>query len=473
LEERYAGDFARENLHPHDAAVRLWSDRNNPDPEPFNIYDVSQGWYDAGDFGKYIAPSTTTVSDLLWAYELFPQAFSDLALNIPEMNPDNPLYVDAPGFLSELKWQLDKMLKFEHHSRDGSFFIAANYCSERNTIWIEDTLRRASNHNSPENERDLRSHHATANMAAVLAHAYLVYRDYPAFEGFANEMLTTAIRAWNWATNPANPQNPRIDAANRTYTFNDEELSRSLFWAAGALYRAVSASGGNTAVYRNYLIEHHTNTHVVRNFNAWNSLNYNHGGMGLKGYVHYLLNNPNPHADILDRFNTGFPEWQRVVQTYMLNPWRITYPQWGLWWGSNQMIVQNSLSLLLGNLVLAQQNNEAVLPEEIITHMEAAAHFMLGINPMAFSYISGHGEHSVTNIFSAIFSRYAKLEPFRIPPGYFTEGANIYDNRHLSRFDGKCYVDSDGEWTTNENTIYHNAAITFLLAAIMAHTAGN
>ncbi|MCL2225490.1 MAG: glycoside hydrolase family 9 protein [Defluviitaleaceae bacterium] len=480
LEERYAGDFARQNLHPNDVAVRLWSDRNNPNPDPRNIYDVSKGWYDAGDYGKYIVPSTTTVSDLLWAYELFPSVFADLDLNIPEQNPANPRFIDAPGVLSELRWQLDKMIRFEHHSRDGSFFIAANYCGD-NIIWIEDTLNRWTDHNSPAHERDLRSHHATANMAAVLAHAYLVYRNYPMFESrrpeydtFAEEMLSAALRAWGWVTNPANPRHRHIDAANRVYGFTDDELYRSMFWAAGALYRAVGASGGDTSPFRTYLQSEFENPYVTRAFDGWQSVSYTHGGMGLKGFVHYLRGNPAPTVAIRDRFMApnGFYNWRRIMERYHSNEWRITYPQWGLWWGSNQMIVQNSLAMLLGNVTEAQIRGEDALAERTIEHMEASLHYMLGLNPISFSYVSGHGERSVQNIFSAIFSHDARLEPYRIPPGYFTEGSNHVDNRHLSRFDGKCFVDSDGEWTTNENTIYHNAALTFLLAAIMYHTVG-
>jgi hypothetical protein len=102
--------------------------------------------------------------------------------------------------------------------------------------------------------------------------------------------------------------------------------------------------------------------------------------------------------------------------------------------------------------------------------MEDTAHHLLGINPMSFSYVSGHGENSVMNIYSAIFSEDKRLDPYQIPPGYFTEGTNHYDNRHLSKFDGKCYLDSDAEYTTNENTIYGNAAMTFLLTAVMNYT---
>ncbi|MCL2754121.1 MAG: glycoside hydrolase family 9 protein [Oscillospiraceae bacterium] len=478
LEAKYAGDFARANLHPNDATVRLWSDRNNPNPAPHNVYDLTKGWYDAGDYGKYVLPTAGTLSDMLWAYELYPEVFANLDLNIPETDPANPLYSQLPGILSEIKWALDMLLAFEHHSKDGSFFAAANYCNENNVIWLEDTRTRGTTHTSPASERDLRSHTATAGAAAVLAHAYVVFNSIPEFEGYAAELLLTALRAWGWLTNPENAQNRRIDAANRVYSFTQHELNQEMFWAAGALYRAT----GN-AVYETYLTEafsaavanvsqpgYDVENCILRPFTVWNALNYNHGGRAFLGYVHYLYGNTNPNAAIRDRFvstENGFPKWRADMVQYNSNNWGITYPNWGYWWGSNQMIAQNSLMFLLGSVIVEGLSD---IPDSVITHMENTAHHLLGMNAISFSYVSGHGTHSVSNIFSAIFSSDARLTPYRTPPGYFTEGSNIYDNRHLSRFDGKCYVDSDAEWTTNENTIYGNAAMLFLMAAIAANT---
>jgi hypothetical protein len=479
LEARYAGDFARANLHPNDVAVRLWSDRNNPNPDPRNVYNLTGGWYDAGDYGKYISPAVSTVSDMLWAYELYPQVFANLNLNIPETDPANPRFSTAPGILSEIKYQLDMILAFEHHSRDGSFFIAANYCGENNVIWLEDTRTRGTTHTSPATDRDLRSHHATAGVAAVMAHAYLIYKDVAGYEAYAETLLATAIRAWNWATNPANPQHRSIDAANRVYSFSQADLDQEMFWAAGALFRAT-----RNAVYETYLTTaftaavansaqsgYNVENCILRPFTVWNALNYNHGGKAFKGYVHYLYGNNSPNTEIRGRFFStanGFPKWREDMIQYNSNMWGITYPNWGYWWGSNQMIAQNSLMFLLGSVIV---EGAASIPDSVVSHMENTTHHLLGINAISFSYVSGHGEHSVQNIFSAIFSSDARLTPYRTPPGYFTEGTNIYDNRHLSRFDGKCYVDSDAEWTTNENTIYGNAAMLFLVAAVMGNTA--
>jgi hypothetical protein len=339
------------------------------------------------------------------------------------------------------------ILKFEHSSKDGSFFIAANY--DGNTIYMEDTLNRSSTHTSPENQRDLRSHQATAGAAAALAHAYIVYKDIPVFADFAEECLAAAIRAWNWATDPANPQNRRIDAANRVYEFNQED--------------AVKASGGNPAVYGTYIQNNYTNANVVRCFDPWQSLNFNHGGKSFLGFIHYLYGNNDANTAVRNRFTSssnGFPNWRNTILTH--NIWGTSYPTWGYWWGSNQMIAQNSMTLTLGSIVLGD------IPANIISNMENTAHHLLGINPISFSYVSGHGENSVMNIYSGIFSQDKRLTPYKIPPGYFTEGTNHYDNRHLSKFDGKCYIDSDGEWTTNENTLYGNAAMVFLTASVMA-----
>ena len=77
--------------------------------------------------------------------------------------------MDAPGILSEAKWELDMLLKLEHSDKDGSFYVAANY--KDGVIYLEDTKYSTSDYQSPSDEIDLRSHQATASAAAVLAHA--------------------------------------------------------------------------------------------------------------------------------------------------------------------------------------------------------------------------------------------------------------------------------------------------------------
>lgn len=456
LEEKYAGELARKNLHPDDISVIRWSDRNNPDAETF---DISQGWYDAGDYGKYVSPAATSVENLLLAYELFPQEFENINPNIPETDKSNKLYSDSPAILSEIKWELDMLLKLEHPNKDGSFYVAANY--KNGTIYIEDTLYSTSDYNSGSNETDLRSHLATADMAAMLAHAYIVYKDIPEYTDFAEECLNTAIRSWKWINDSSNEKHMSIGAANRTYTFTQEELDRSMYWAAGALFRASKTAGKNADEYENYLISNCGNENVNTCFTG-NSLGYSHKGRSFLGFFHYLYQNDNPSDKIKTVFSK-FEPWRKRIINY--DSFGTDYPEWGYWWGSNMVLAQSSMTLLLGSIITDGKDN---IPDEVLNSNQSAFNYILGVNPISFSYVSGYGENSVKNIYSAIYSKDAKLTPYKCPKGYVTEGANSSNNRHLSKYNGKCYMDSDAEWTTNENTIYGNAAMIFLTVAVMA-----
>lgn len=456
IDEKYVGNFARENLHPDDATVKRWSDRDNPNAETF---DISQGWYDAGDYGKYTSPGATSLENLLLAYELYPESFEEMKLNIPEADKTSERYVDAPPILSEMKWEIDMLLKLEHESKDGSFYVAANY--KDGVIYLEDTLYQSSDHNSPESERDLRSHIATAEMAAMLAHAYIVYKEIPAYADFAEQCLETSKRAWKWITNPDNPQHQSIGAANRTYTYKQEELDRSMYWAAGALYRAVSAEGTDGKAYEDYLIANCEAENIVKCFTGA-SVGYSSHGRSFLGFFHYMYNN----ESVADKISTVFEQfvpWRKRILKY--DNWGTDYPDWGYWWGSNQVINQSTMTLILGTMLTEGKD---AIPEEVIISNESALNYMLGVNPISFSYVSGHGENSVKYIYSGIYSKAGKTDPYSCPDGYVTEGTNYYDNRHLSKYDGKCYMDSDAEWTTNENTIYGNAAMIFLTAAVMS-----
>ncbi len=458
LQEKYAQQFARENLHPNDISVKRWSDRNNLSAETF---DVSQGWYDAGDYGKYVSPAATSVENLLLAYELFPQEFKKINPNIPETDKTSDLYSNAPAILSEIKWELDMLLKLEHSNKDGSFYVAANY--KDGTMYIEDTLYSTSDYNSSAEEIDLRSHLATIDMSAMLAHAYIVYKDIPEYSDFAEQCLETSIRAWNWANNPVNEKHMSIGAGNRTYTFTQEDLDRSMYWAAGTLFRASKFANKDCSEYENYLISNCENENVNTCFTG-NSLGYSHKGRSFLGFFHYLYQNDNPSNQIKAVFSK-FEPWRNRILNY--DSFGTDYPEWGYWWGSNMVLAQSSMTLFLGSVVLEGIDN---IPIEVLNSNQSAFNYLLGVNPISFSYVSGYGENSVKNIYSAIYSKDAKLTPYQCPKGYVTEGANSSNNRHLSKYNGKCYMDSDAEWTTNENTIYGNAAMIFLTSAIMSQT---
>ena len=72
--------------------------------------DVVGGWYDAGDFGKYVATTTITVARLLEAYRQTPQLYSQTKL--PGSN--------KPAIIGESIYALDWLLKMQRE--DGAVY---------------------------------------------------------------------------------------------------------------------------------------------------------------------------------------------------------------------------------------------------------------------------------------------------------------------------------------------------------------
>lgn len=76
--------------------------------------DVSQGWYDAGDQGKYVVNGGISTAQILMAYErslYAPKNSSNLlgdgSLRIPERSNG------YPDFLDEARWEMEFLLKMQ------------------------------------------------------------------------------------------------------------------------------------------------------------------------------------------------------------------------------------------------------------------------------------------------------------------------------------------------------------------------
>jgi len=69
--------------------------------------DLNGGWFDAGDYNKYITFANRPIHDMLWAYQENPDVFGD-NWNIPESANG------IPDVLDEIKWELDWMFKMNN-----------------------------------------------------------------------------------------------------------------------------------------------------------------------------------------------------------------------------------------------------------------------------------------------------------------------------------------------------------------------
>lgn len=144
------------------------------------------GWYDAGDYGKYVINGALSTGQMLLLYALYPQAIADQTLYIPESgNGVNDL-------LDQLKYELDWLLTMQDEdggvfhkltAKNFSDFISpAAYDLERYVIGIGTA--------------------ASLDFAAVLAQAARLLA--PTHELWSQMALRAAEKAWKWAQ--LNPQ---------------------------------------------------------------------------------------------------------------------------------------------------------------------------------------------------------------------------------------------------------------------------
>jgi endoglucanase len=103
LEEKFAGKWHRAAGHPDNAVLVHPSAASDKRPAR-TVISSPGGWYDAGDYNKYIVNSGITTGTLLSAYEDFPVYFKQLKTNIPESNNNIPDILDET--LNNMRWML-------------------------------------------------------------------------------------------------------------------------------------------------------------------------------------------------------------------------------------------------------------------------------------------------------------------------------------------------------------------------------
>ncbi|MBO0868687.1 MAG: glycoside hydrolase family 9 protein [Micromonosporaceae bacterium] len=431
LDAAHAGVYTRGVGHPQDADAPFASGANPP-------RDVSQGWYDAGDYGKYVNAGAVAVSDLAWAYQLFPVEFKDKQTNIPESGNG------VPDILDEARWELDFILKMQDQTSGGFYHMVqptGNAAPDKDTSQrlIEDANGSLTN---------VRPTDDAASAAAALAEASISFEKFD--PTYASTLLTAARRGWDYVV--ANPGG--VAPVPGPYGISDDHADR--LWAAAALYRATGDQQYNQYFLDNY-----------QNFaSAWDGSRDNPGGVGNMAQTAFLDYLRAPHRDATARawFATRFEAWrEQVLARSEQGPWHNTLQDNDYYWGSNGVVLNTMHVLAAGSIVLGHPDLTSDL--RVARAVESAMGYILGINPLHLSFVSGEGADSIATIYSTAWSNEGHPG---VPAGYLPDGPNIYNNPLLScTAPAKCYLDNDSNWTTNENSIYWNADLV-LNAALAA-----
>lgn len=412
---QHAGQFARTGLHKIDASLPLQSD-------PSITKDVFGGWWDAGDTGKYVTAAATAVSDLLWAYESFPQQFSDGQLNIPESGNG------IPDLLDEIKFETDFFLKMQEQ-QSGGFYAYVIREPEPNRFIMDGT---GSESIIPTSQ--------TATTVGALAHAYVVFKDVPGLEDYANTLLASAVRGWDYLeVHPefiAQPDGP----------YNDNEDLNDRFYAAAGLYRATGETKYSDFVVGNY-----------EQFESkFDTTDFSHGigSMELIGFYHYL-SGPEPSEEVKSWFMPKYNEWRSIVIDTAINQavWRNSTNE-GFYWGANSNVASVAVSLDIGSRIIGEYD------ERMIQVASGNLNYLLGINPLQLSFITGHGENRVHITHHEIYMRDFIKE---MPNGYMPGGPN---NNGKFNFPAKAYNQATVDWESNEQALNYNSPLIYLTALL-------
>lgn len=409
LDENYAGECARNDVTPDDYTASFESDSSK-------TADVSKGWYDAGDLGKYVNVGSIAVSDLLWAYETYPEQFSDGMSDIPESGNG------VSDILDEARWEIEWILSMQDKS-SGGFYPR---------VQGDGKVREIKDGNGCTTDD-------TACAAAALSEAYISYRDID--DEFADKCLNAAREAWEFLE-----RNPDDIVAADVYEVYDDSMDR--LWAAAALFRATNDNKYGEYFKSNYIEMKGYFEESYSYANVWGQMYFT----AMNDY----LKSEGKDSTVVSWFDEEYGKWLNNIESrWKKNAWGNTLHQGNYYWGVNNQILTIPMGAVLASELLGREDKN--VEEFAISTMS----WILGANPLRKSFVTGEGEDSISVIYSTIFSNDKVSE---VPDGYIPGGANAVEGRGISNFSAKCYLESDNDWVTNEHTIYMNSALVFMTA---------
>jgi endoglucanase len=432
LEPRYAGQWSRLAGHADTQVLVHPSAATRERPAGTTISSPG-GWYDAGDYNKYIVNSGITVATLLSLYEDFPGYLRALDVDIPESG-------DAvPDLLQEALWNLRWMLTMQDPSDGGVYHKLTEPRFEGFVMPVEAKSTRYVVQKSTA---------ATLDFAAVMAQAGRVLKSFEhSLPGLADSAVAAAIRAWQWARR--NPDvlydqvrlNQQFEPDVETGSYGDRDVRDELIWAATEL--------GVTTAQDSFLTGLPLLPDSFAPLPSWQQV---------RTLAYYTL----------ARFRDTRPRRLLIRQADRLVQ-RASHSAYGtvmgttpedFVWGSNSVAANQGIALVVAYRLTGDR--------AYLRHALGNLDYLLGRNALGYSFVTGFGDR--TPLFP--HHRPSAADGIHAPvPGLLVGGPNP------GRQDGcaypsvapdKAYVDDVCSYASNEVAINWNAPLVYLAAALEA-----
>lgn len=427
LDEKYAGIYKRAAGHADTAAVF------HPSTGRSGQLNAPGGWYDAGDFGKYIVSAGITVANMMSLMEMIPGAYPDGSINIPESGNG------ISDLLDEVRYELEWFRKMQ--DTDGGVFVKMTTARYPDMMFPEtDPL--------PRNVYG-KSTASTLHFAASMAMASRLFTSID--PEWADECLKRAEDAWHWAlNNPAEIYTNPPGVLSGAYSNSD--MKDEFLWAASELFIT-----SQKAPYKNYL---QANIEALRHYNrpSWANVH----GLAVMSLV--------VHRDALPTelrltVETSLKNWAvRTIKTMNASAYEIPKIPFG--WGSNGDMGSAGLGFVYAYQLTGER--------KYLWAATAVGDYLMGKNATGYSFVTGFGSKQVVNLHHSV--SIADGIPGSLP-GFIPGGPNpnmedavtdAYGEgaKYQSTLPANAYVDDILSYSSNENDICYSAPYVALIAAL-------
>lgn len=423
----FAGDYARPLGHPDDNVYIHQSAASATRPANSTI-SSTKGWYDAGDYNKYIVNSGISTYTLLLAYDHFESLYIDKPLNIPESNNN------IADILDEIAWNLEWMSSMQDPA-DGSVYhklttlnftpIIMPHEGDKKRYVVQKTTA------------------AALNFSAVMAYASRLYQSIDI--ELSKQYLLQSIKAYTWAAN-----NPRVyykqPADVKTGEYGDTNVADEFAWASAELFIATGE--------RKFL-DAFNQVDLAPQVPSWSQ-------SSALGYISLLTSKGaigSLTQEFIDKYRSKLLELaDTLVAKHNESAYSVAMQQQDFVWGSNGVAMNNAL--VLWQAYRLTNNTTYKLSAE------ALVNYVLGTNPTGYSYVTGFGTHTPL----APHHRPSAADTISFPvPGFLVGGPHSGQQDkcdYPSSLPAQSYLDAWCSYSTNEVTINWNAPLIYSLGQL-------
>lgn len=340
---------------------------------------------------------------------------------------------------------------------------------------------------------------ATLNYAACAAQAARLWNAYD--KAYAETLLQSAKEAYaayekHWYEAATNEEtittSQYAPSLNGIVLLNhsDTEVRDDAYWAACELFVSASELGdADASVYLEALSGYQDAFKISTRINGGNNLNgdgsytlFNWGNTASAGTLtlalhpdlltkqqrvvleHSILKAADDFIQTVDQQGYGIPYINDMLHVNDLDSGNYEY-------GSNARALANMMAMAYAYDLSGE--------EKYINGVVSGMNYLLGCNPLAFSYVSGYGAEYVQDVCHVYWANALNERFPKAPDGVLVSGPNAeYYDEYLALLGfvrdeeippQRLYVDSVEAWTVNDTSLAQNATLAWAVSFLQEH----